>query len=142
MSELDDRMEAIRAALAAKYPARVVTRRFVDFPQHPDADLQAGIYTLLAGGEAEFKNLNRAYNAKDGKQSITLLGQIRVPAQANEEADGLAVEQAEFALRDEVIAFLQDLPEALCQIDAVGWTNSRQVEAPYGWIAFELEYRP
>ena len=141
MSELNDRMIALKNALAAQYPARRVTRVFRPLEQIPDADLAAGVYSLVAGGEGEFTNV-AGYSAKDGKQAIILVAQLKVAPINNAEADGEAVEAAELAIVDEVKAFCNALPATLCQLDLTGWGGSRQMDAPYGWVAFDLEYRP
>lgn len=141
MSALGARLNAIAAALQAKYPARKVKRAYVDFNLRQAADLAAGIYTIVGMGEKNFTNVP-GYAAKDAAQPIRLIGQIQLPESKDAEALALAVDEAEFTMAEEVKAFLDDLPEALSLLAAITWTQSHQIEAPYGWVAFELEYTP
>lgn len=141
MSAMGDRMAAIAAALAARYPARKVRRSLVDFNDLAAADLAAGVYTLVSTGESGFTNV-AGYEAQDGRQGILLVGQIRVAETKDKAQAGLLVEEAEFVLIEEVKAFLRALPEALCLLTLENWRQSQQLEEPYGWIACQLEYVP
>lgn len=136
MSELEQRMEAIRASLAAAAPARVVTRKFVVTPNVPLADLEAGQYTLCSRGIRDFSNFN-GREAMDGTQTIVLIGRVLLP----ESSDALQVEQAEFGMAAEIGAWLRSLsPGPLCCLVATGFTQSGQLEAPHGWVIFELDF--
>lgn len=135
MSELGDRMNLIKTTLAAALPSRVVTRDFLDFTDRKDADLLAGIYTLMSGGEKDYQNL-LSRHAMDGQQSILLVGQFRVA----EGAASSAIEDAEFAMVDEIKAFARALPDSLCQLNMLGFRQSQQVDHPYGWVAIDLEF--
>jgi hypothetical protein len=133
MSTLSIAMEAIKAALAAKYPARVVTRDLLDFAQRAEADLTAGIYTVVSKDENDYTHtLGR--EASDGKHQIGLLCQIKV-------AEGLppsAAEDAEGVMIDEIKAFLRSRTLLTNTLRATGFRQSRQLESPYGWVAFDL----
>lgn len=135
MSEISDRMNLIRATLAAALPARVVTRDLLDFSMREAADLEAGIYTLLSKGESGYQNLLGRL-AMDGAQRILLVGQIQL------EADVLpsAIEDAEFDMVQEIKEFLRALPATLCRLQMKGFNQSQQIDAPYGWVAIELEF--
>lgn len=136
MSALEDRMEAIRASLAAMYPARVVTRKWQPITMLPAATLAAGQYTFASRGESGYANTN-GREAMDGQQAMLLICRFVLP----ESSDGLAVEQLEFAMVEEVKAWLRTLsPGPLCCLVATGFTQSGQLEAPYGWVIFELEF--
>ncbi len=141
MSELSVRLNAIVAALAAMYPLRVATREYLDFALRAEADLLKGVYTLVSEGEDGYTNV-AGYNAQDGVQHLMLYGQLALAPAANEEPTGVAIEDAELAMVDEVKAFCRGLPESLCQINLVAFRQSQQLEKPYGWIACVLEYRP
>lgn len=134
MSEISDRMEAIRAALAAAYPARVVTRQWRPMTTRRAEDLAAGIYSLVSQGESDYPNFN-GYEARDGKHRIALIGQVKLAESATPDQ----VEDAEFAMVAEVKAFVRALPESLCCLLLTAFTQSGQLEAPYGWVIFELE---
>lgn len=141
MSELGARMQALADALAAAYPARKVRRSFVDHNQLKDADVLAGVYTVISGGESGFTNV-AGYNAKDGDQGVKLIGQIRLPENKDQDQAGKLVEEAEFTMIEEVKAFLGALPDTLCLLSLIEWAQSQQLEVPYGWIACRLEYHP
>ena len=97
MSEIGDRMNLIKATLAAALPARIVTRDLLDFASRKDSELQAGIYTLVSRGEKGYQNLlGRA--AMDGNHNIILVGQI----QLDEKATPSGVEDAELTMVDEI----------------------------------------
>lgn len=134
MTTLAARMALIRDTLAERYPGRIVTRSLKDFAARQPAELKRGIYTVVSKGEGDFANL-RERAAMDGKHRLLLVGQI----QLQEKADGEAIEDAEFAMIEEIKEFLRDLPPALACLDMTGYQQSAQVEAPYGWIAADLE---
>lgn len=134
---LEERMEAIRASLEAAAPARLVTRRFLTLPNVPAADLERGQYTICSRGVTDFKNYN-GREAMDGIHRMVLSCRIQLP----ESADALEVERAEFAMVGDVRAWLQSLsPGPLCCLVPTGFTQSGQLDAPYGWVLFELEMR-
>jgi len=141
MSDLGTRMAAIAAALASAYPTRKVRRSLVDFNLLPKADLLAGVYTIYSGGEGDFTNVSQ-YVAQDGRQHIKLVGQIQLPENKDKAAAGVAIEEAEFTMIEEIKAFLRALPESLCLLELVSWTQSQQLEEPYGWILADLAYIP
>lgn len=134
MSVLSARMALIRDTLAERYPARVVTRSLKDFAARQPAELKRGIYTVLSKGEGDFANL-RERAAMDGKHRLLLVGQIQLGERAAPEE----IEDAEFAMVEEIKDFLRDLPPALICMDMTAYQQSAQVEAPYGWIACDLE---
>lgn len=135
MSEISTRMELIKTLLAAALTARIVTRDLLDFAQRKDADLLAGIYTLVSNGEGGYQNLN-GREAMDGTQRILLVGQIRL----DEDAVPSAIENAELAMVDEIKAFLRARPAQIIQLYMTGFRQSQQMDAPYGWVSVDLEY--
>lgn len=134
MSALADRMQLIKTTLAARYPARVVTRRLQDFGCRKADELKKGIYTLVSLGEGGYANL-RDRPAMDGKHRMLLIGQLQLP----EKNDGEAIEDAEFVMVEEVKAFLAALPPALACLEMKSFRQSGQTDHPYAWIACELE---
>lgn len=128
------RMVALEAALAAAMPTRVVTRKLMDFAERPKADVAAGVFTLISKGESGYKNHN-GREAMDGKHRILLVGQILL----SEDTDGEAVEDAEFAMEEEVKAFVRALPPTLCSLVMTGFQQSGQLDTPYGWVTINLE---
>jgi hypothetical protein len=134
VSELSTRMVAIRDALAAACPARVVTRAWRPLTKRRPEELAAGIYCVVSQSEGDYPNLN-GYEARDGKHRILLIGQFQLPESAAPDE----VEDAEFAMVEEVKAFVRALPESLCCLLLTGFAQSGQLEAPFGWVAFDLE---
>ncbi len=137
MSELGTRMAALAAALAARQPARVVTRDYMDRAQRPQADLLKGVYTFLSMGEHGFTNAP-GYNAQDGRQRVIVIADIQVA----EDAAGSDLEEAEFTMVDEMKGLCRNLPANLCVFNLESWQQSGQLEKPYGWVSFSLEYVP
>ncbi|MFH2082080.1 MAG: hypothetical protein ABIK08_11415 [Pseudomonadota bacterium] len=131
---LNERMTALKAGLAAAMPARVVGRDLKDFGDRSKADIAAGVFTLVSRGEGGFKNYN-GREAMDGKHRMLLVGQIEL----GEDAAPSAVEDAEFAMVEDVKGFMRALPPALCSLTMTGFTQSGQVDAPYGWVAIDME---
>ncbi|MDP3425487.1 MAG: hypothetical protein Q8S32_17235 [Burkholderiaceae bacterium] len=128
------RMAALQSALADAMPARVVTRKLQDFADRPKADIAAGVFTLISKGERGYQNYN-GREAMDGRHSMLLVGQVEL----GEDADGEAVEDAEFAMIEEVKGFVRALPASLCSLTMTGFQQSGQLDAPYGWVAITLE---
>lgn len=134
MSLLADRMNLIASTLEARFPLRVVTRSLKDFTQRQPAELKRGIYTVISQGEGGYQNyLSRA--AMDGQQKMILVGQI----QLGEKDDPSTIEDAEFEMIEEIKDFCRHLPAQLACLSMTGYQQSGQVEAPYGWIAVDLE---
>lgn len=131
---LAERMVALKDALATAMPARVVTRKLKDFADRPKADIAAGVLTLVSSGEGGYRNYN-GREAMDGRHRLLLVGQIELA----EDSDGEAIEDAEFAMVEEVKGFMRALPPSLCSLVMTGFRQSGQVEAPYGWVAIDME---
>lgn len=131
---LKDRMKAVADSFDASVPHRLVTRSFKPFDARKPAELEVGIYTLISNGEKGYKNfLGR--RAKDGFHNMLLIGQIKVKSPY----EGVDIDDAESDLVDEVKAWLQNLPLPLSTLAATGFRQSAQLDAPYGWVAFDLE---
>lgn len=131
---LAERMAAMKTALTTAMPTRVVTRDLRDFADRAKADVAKGVFTLVSKGEGGYRNYN-GREAMDGKHRILLVAQIVLA----ETASPSAVEDAEFAMVEEVKTFLRALPAELCSLVMKGFQQSGQLDAPYGWVAIELE---
>lgn len=136
-SELKTRLDALKAAFAARVPLRIVTRVYRDRAHIDRADLVKGVYLIAAMGEKNFTNVT-GYEAMDGRQSILIAGDIMV----DEALDGASVEDAEFEMIEEIKALCRNLPSTLCTMNLVAYQQSGQMEAPYGWVLAQLEYIP
>ena len=137
MSELSDAMNSLKAQLLAAYPARKVTRDLLDYSDRPEADLKAGIYTLVAGPVNDFPNyMGREGNF--GTLHAAIVGQILV--QENNPAVPSEIEDAENVLIDEITAFTRLVLAA--PIDSLlvkSLERSRQLDYPYGYVTFNME---
>jgi hypothetical protein len=126
-------MNALKAEMAAMFPARVVTRDLQDFPQRSAADREKGIYTLVSRSEDSYTH-TIGREASDGNHKIGLLGQIEVA----ENAPPSAVEDAEGMMIDEVKALMRSRTQLTNSLRLIGFRQSGQLEAPWGWVAFDL----
>lgn len=131
------RMQALKAALAALYPARVVTRSFVDLQDRTRTELAAGVYTIMSAREEGYANYV-GREAMDAQQKIFLIGQFQLA----EDASGEQIEDAEFTLVEEIKAFVRTVPPELCALEMVAFDQSMQIERPFGWVVIELRYGP
>lgn len=131
---LKERMDAIKAALATACPARVVVRDLKDFGDRHKTDITAGVFTLISRGEGGYRNYN-GREGLDGKHRMLLVGQIELA----ENTAPSAVEDAEFAMVEDVKGFMRALPADLCSLVMTGFAQSGQTDSPYGWVAIELE---
>lgn len=139
MSEMTDRVNLIKSTLASMYPARTVTRSLKDFADRKKEELRAGVYTVISMNEGSYQNLP-ARMAMDGKHRILLVGQIEVDEKMNPDPE--SIEEAEFAMVEEIKAFARTLPVGLCGLEMRGFSQSGQIEYPYGWISVNLEVIP
>lgn len=123
-------LDAVKAALAAAAPTRVVTRKLEGFAERNSVDLEKGVFTLLNTGR-------RDEDAHISYLKGMLVGQLLL----GEDADGEAVEEAELVMMDDVARLVSGVQG--CRIIPVGeWKQSRQIELPYGWISVDLEIGP
>lgn len=132
---VDATLESLRTALAAALPGRVVTRSFAPMARRSLDELQAGVVTLINKGAKDYANyLGR--EAQLGTLEVVLIGQLKV----DDALPSLAIEQAELQMVGEIEAFLRGaMPAGVRDCLANGFAQSGQLEAPYGWVAFELE---
>lgn len=134
MSDLSVKFEQLRSALQAAYPARIVTRSFLNPAERADADLLSGVYTIISQGEGGFENLP-GREAMYGKIDLVLLAQLKV---AEGDASS-AIEDAEFEMVDEIKAFVRALPVGIDSLEIKQFRQSGQIDHPYGWVVFEME---
>ena len=132
---VDETLESLKDALAAALPGRVLTRSFLPMARRSLDELQSGVVTLINKGVKDYANyLGR--EAQLGTLEVVLIGQLKV----DDALPSLAVEQAELQLAGEIEAFLRSaMPAGVRDCQANGFAQSGQLEAPYGWVAFELE---
>lgn len=123
-------LATFKAALAAAYPARVVTRSLLDFARRPKAELQAGVYTIVTTGQP-------GEDIYEQKLKFVVVGQLQLA----ERAPGEEIEEAELVMAREVKTLVQrQMRGPLMRITGVD--HSAQVEAPYGWVSLSIECGP
>lgn len=131
----DAYLEQLKDALATALPGRLVTREWLDPSQRKDEALQQGVITLISRREQGYADYP-GREAQLGTLELALIGQLHCGAKGN----GLDVERAELALVEEVKAFVANRPDELGNLALRSWEQSGQLEAPYGWVAFSLNW--
>ncbi|MDD2664371.1 MAG: hypothetical protein PHD19_11525 [Dechloromonas sp.] len=135
MGTPNDTLNALLSGLQAALPGRLVSRSHVPLSLRPVGDLEKGVLALVSLGEGDYANY-RGREAQLGRISALLIGHLIV----SEQAEAIAVEQAELALAEEIKAFLRgNLPTGVSSCLADGFKQSGQLEFPRGWIVFQLE---
>lgn len=127
----------LHASLAAKLTGtRVVQRSFVpDLALADEADLRTGLLCLVNEGGADFAQ----YRGREGelaKLDVACVGYVLV----DEAAAPVATEQAELALMQDVLDWVKDpgTPRPYSSVLPQSFTQSRQLEHPYGWFVLKL----
>jgi hypothetical protein len=135
VGELANLRGALKTQMAAAMPTRVVTRDFKDFADRSPADLAAGIVSLIGAGEKGYANyLGRATQL--GTVPFVVVGQL-VLAEGSAPS---AVEDAEDTLAEQIKTFCRAPgSDLLGGITMTGFRQSGQMDAPYGWIACDIE---
>ncbi|QZA80859.1 hypothetical protein [Deefgea piscis] len=129
------RLNEIKSALQARFPSRHVGRSLRDLSVIGDTELRAGVYTLLCRSEDGFADFIGG-EAQFGTTKLAMVGQIRV----DDDLPAEAVEDAELGMAQEIKTFIQSNALAgLLELKAL--QQSGQLDAPYGWIVFELTWR-
>lgn len=138
-------LQAVKTALAARAPGRVVTRAYESFENRAAADLDQGIYSILPGPIGPYP-----YEVSDhqggtdslratqcARMRISIVGQLRLA----ESATGEDVDAAEFAMLAELEQLADDAIETdtLMALKLVSARPSQQAEKPYAWIHTEWE---
>lgn len=131
-------LDAIEASLAASLPARHAQRSLIDPANEPAARLLAGVICVVCEGGGGFANY-RGREGDLGKMDVRLVGFVQV-AEGTLPAD---VERAELALLGELLVWVNTVGVPGLDVVYPGdWTQSKQLEHPYGWLALALEVKP
>ncbi|HYE71573.1 MAG TPA: hypothetical protein VD932_08640 [Aquabacterium sp.] len=129
-------MDGLKASLAAAFPAATVQR---DLPQDvmaiAAAKLQAGVLCLVVDGGGDFGN----YYGREGE-----LGHVQVNLivflQVAENTAPSAIEVAELNWLDSLLTWCGTGPFApASDVLPQDWTQSKQLEHPYGWLILKLD---
>jgi hypothetical protein len=131
-------LDAIKDSLALGLPTRVVRRGLPADPANLSrTDRLAGVVCVVATGGGDFAN----YMGREGQlgaAGVSLVCFIQVEEASTEPQD---IEDAELALLDELLAWTSD-PGDIDPADRAlpeGFTLSKQIEHPYGWLVFQLD---
>ena len=131
----NDTMVLLRERLQAAMPGRLVTRSAGDFAQRPTQDRRRGVVTLATTAITDL-DAPDAYFDVAGKVRIALLAEFEL----SEKASGEDVEAAEWALLDEIRAFVRAPGAGLCPLAVLNADFSSQAAVPTGWLFVVLQY--
>jgi len=136
LERMDDRLDAIETSLIQVLQTRVISRDLKHYTEQTDADLTAGVVTIVSSGEKDYsKDLGMA--ARDGTQSVLLVGHLRIA----EGMGGKAVEAAELDLIEEIKAWMRAGVTGM-SLHLNNVQHSRQLDNPYGWIVAYVDAGP
>src|SRR3990167_8762196 len=127
-------LDAIVASRAAAMPTRFVQRSLVDPANALAAQLLAGLVCVVNEGGGDFANY-RGREGDLGKIDVRLVGFVKV----DEGTVAADVERAELDLLGSLLLWVNTT--AVPGLDVVtpgDWTQSKQLEHPYGWLALAL----
>ncbi len=129
MSKIGTIITGIETALTAAAPGRAVTRDLNDFSDRNESDLKNGIFTLLASGLKQIPGEDELmYNIP-----LSIVGQVLA---TNDDDTGSTVEELELLMIDDINRLVSGITGIRLKVESA--RQSMQVEAPYGWIAFDL----
>ncbi len=125
------RLDAVETLLTAQMPTRFIKRSLLHYTEQDNAELTAGILTIVKASEDNYKN-QRGMVTKEATTQMLLIGHLHVA----ETTTSQAIETAELAFEKELKAAIETgitgLSFTLERIE-----SSRQLEHPYGWfVAF------
>lgn len=134
----DAALEAIKASLAAALPLRHVQRSLANPASLERAKLLAGVVCVVSEGGGDFAN----YMGREGDLGhlqVSLVGFLQVEEGTLPEA----IELAELALLQDLLDWTRDTG-AIDPADSAlptDFTQSKQLEHPYGWVLLKLDVR-
>jgi hypothetical protein len=130
-------LDAIVTSLGAALPLRHVQRSLVDPANESRERLLAGVICIVNGGGGGFANY-RGREGDLGTMNVHLVGFVQV-AEGSLPAD---VERAELAVLGDVLGWVNTVGVPGLDVVYPGdWTQSKQLEHPYGWLALALEVK-
>lgn len=136
IERMDDRLDALEASLILALPARVISRDLKHYSEQTDADLTAGVVTLVSAGEKDYSR-GLGMEARDGTHRVLLIGHLRVA----EDQGGQAIEAEELDLIEDIKSWVRAGVDGMSlRLDSV--QHSRQLENPYGWIVAYVDAGP
>lgn len=127
-------LDAIVASLAAALPARVVQRSLVEPANAKAEQLTAGLVCVVSENGGGFANY-RGREGDLGHINVRLVGFLKV----GEKTEPEAIERAELTLLGDLLTWVNTTGvPGLDVVEPVDWTQSKQLEHPYGWLALGL----
>lgn len=137
MSTKAERLAYLANELAEMYPARRVTRAFMNHTERQDADLEAGVLTVIGTGVPDYPYEVSDYGGyqrqtERGLVALVITGQLKLP----EGTDPALVETAEWQLLAELEAFADQAigDPLLVELRLLSARMSGQLDVPYGWV--------
>jgi hypothetical protein len=136
MSGYNTALDALVASLATALPTRHVQRSLID-PASVKADkLQAGVLCVVSQSGGKFAQyIGRL--GELGTLKVALVGFVSVP-EKSEPAD---IERAELALLEQLLEWVGSSVPGVNAVYLMDWTQSQQLEHPFGWLVLNLEVR-
>lgn len=130
-------LDAIKASLEAAMPARYVQRNLAIPANEPPEKLLAGLVCVVSERGGQFANY-RGREGDLGTMNVALVGFVQV-AEGTESAD---IERAELTLLGDLLTWLNTTGVPGVDVIYPGdWTQSKQLEHPYGWLVLELKVK-
>jgi hypothetical protein len=130
-------LDAIKASLAAAFPTRTVQRSLPPDPANlPREQLLAGVLCLVSEDGGDFAN----YMGREGQlghMHVSVVGFLQV----EETTEPAAIERAELALLAELLDWTGNTGaiDPAANLLPEGWTQSKQLEHPFGWLILRLD---
>lgn len=130
-------LDALVASLAAAMPSRFVQRSLVDAANEKIERLQAGLLCVVAKGGGDFANY-RGREGDLGTMQVSVVGFVQV----GEKSLPADVERAELSLLGELLGWVSTTKVLGIDVVTPGdWTQSKQLEHPYGWLVLGLDVK-
>lgn len=134
----DDMLEAMKDSLAAALPNRLVQRGLPVDPAAERAErLALGLVCVVGDGGGNFANW-AGREGEIGDMGVKLVCLCKVEPKAPR----VDVEQLELAILADLLAWVQAIKaEPLDDVIPSNWTQSKQMEHPFGWLVLDLTVR-
>ena len=130
-------LDALVASLAAGLPTRFVQRSLVDPANEKIERVQAGLLCVVSKGGGSFANY-RGREGDLGTMQVSVVGFVQV----SEKSLPADVERAELTLLGELLAWVSTTKVLGIDVVTPGdWTQSKQLEHPYGWLVLALDVK-
>lgn len=130
-------LDAVEANLAAALPLRHVQRSLVDPANVPREKLLAGLICLVSRRGGDFAN----YRGREGDLG-TLQASLVCFVQVHEKSAPADVERAELSLLGDLLGWVATAAVPGLDVFYPGdWTQSQQLEHPYGWLVLALDIK-